>query len=270
MQHDQICDYQDYKQFLKDKIASFPKAGHGVARKLSEHLGVNSVVISQVLSADKHFTIEQSLKVADFFFLKPAEKDYFVLMVSQERAGTHELKTYYQTKMNHIKNEVLSIKEHFAQARELTEPEKAQFYSNWYYSGIRLAVSLPDYRTVDSISERFQIPEEKVREILQFLLHVGLIEEKDGLFRAGSRFTMITRESPFVNNHRRNWRLKALENLTSPGADTVHMSAPFGLSKDNYEFVHREILAFVERISKEIQGGVAEELACLNVDWFKF
>lgn len=270
MQHDQICDYQDYKLFLKDKIASFPKSGHGVARKLSEHLGVNSVVISQVLSGDKHFTIEQSLKVADFFFLKPAEKDYLVLMVSQERSGTHDLKTYYQTKMDQIKNEVLSIKENFAQARELTEPEKAQFYSNWYYSGIRLAVSIPDYRTVEAISQKFLIPEDKVREILQFLMQVGLIEEKDGLFRAGSRFTMITRESPFVNNHRRNWRLKALENLTAPPKDAIHMSVPFGLSCESYEFVHREILAFTDRISKEIQTGLSQELACLNIDWFKF
>jgi hypothetical protein len=169
-----------------------------------------------------------------------------------------------------IKNEVLSIKENFTQARELDETEKAQFYSNWYYSGIRIAVSLPAYRSAEALSEKFKIPEDKVREILQFLVQVGLVEQQDGQFKVGSRFTMINRDSPFVNNHRRNWRLKALENLTSPQGDAIHMSAPFSLSLDNYEFVHREILAFIDRISKEIQVGTAEEVACLNVDWFKF
>lgn len=270
MQHDQICDYTDYKQFLRDKIASFPKGGHGVARKLSEHLAVNSVVISQVLSGDKHFTVEQALKVADFFFLNSAEKDYLVLMISQERAGTHDLKVYYQAQMEQIKKAVLSIKDRFAESRELNETEKAQFYSNWYYSGVRLAISIPKFSSPEYISKRFGIPEEKLHEILSFLLKVGLVEENNGVFKAGSRFTMITRDSPFVNNHRRNWRIKALENLTAPPANSVHVSAPFSLSEKNYEFVHREILTFIDRISKEIQSGNAEELACLNVDWFKF
>jgi uncharacterized protein (TIGR02147 family) len=265
-----LSDYTDYKAYIRDKIAAFPKNGHGVARKLAEYLNVNSVVISQVLSGEKDFTPEQALKVADFLFMKELEKDYFVLMIQRERAGTQDLKNYYQSKMNLLKKEFYSIKESHIPARELDETEKAQFYSNWYYSGIRLIVNLPEKNNVEAISNHFKIDEIQVRKVLEFLIRTGLVVDKDGQFESGSRFTLITKDSPFVNNHRRNWRLKALENLTSPQVDSVHMSATYSISKDSYEFVHREILAFIEKISKDISQGKAEELACLNLDWFKF
>lgn len=265
-----ITDYLEYKPFLKEKIASFPKRGHGISRKLAEHLAVNSVVISQILAGSKHFTPEQALKVADFFFLTEMEKEYLLLLVQKERAGTDDLKKFVLVKIKKLQEESKTMKGRHTSDRELDETQKAQFYSNWYYSGVRLLATIPGKNTPDKIAEHFQLPETQVREILEFLLRVGMVTESNGTFAIGSRFTMITRDSPFVNNHRRNWRLKALENLNSPAADTVHMSAPYSISAADYEWVHKKIMTLIEESSKKIFTGQAEHLACLNIDWFKF
>ena len=265
-----ITDYTDYKQFLKDKITSFPKRGHGLSRKLALHLDVNSVVVSQVISGSKHFTVEQALKVGEFFFLTDMEKEFFLLLIQKERAGTADLKKFFQKKIEKLQSDAKTLQGRHASDRELDETQKAQFYSNWFYSGIRIITSIPGKQTPHKIAEHFHMTENQVRDVLDFLLRVGLVVESNGVFTVGPRFTMITRESPFVNNHRRNWRLKALEHLNSPALDTVHISAPYSISASDYEWVHKKIMTLIEESSKKISQGNPEHLACLNIDWFRF
>ena len=82
------------KLFLREKIKHFPRGGRGQLKKLSEHLNVNSVVISQIFKGDRELTSEQGFEVSDFLALSSIEHEYFLLLIQYGRSGTHRYKKH--------------------------------------------------------------------------------------------------------------------------------------------------------------------------------
>jgi uncharacterized protein (TIGR02147 family) len=266
-----IYEYREYKPFLLDLIRTYPKAGRGQARKLSEHLAVNSVVVSQILAGDRHFTPEQSLKVAHFFGLDERATDYLVLLVNFARAGSKDLEAHYEKKLEKLRREILNLKNRVVEHRELNDPEKGIFYSNWFYSGIRLLSSIEGYKSVEAIAGYFGLSRAKVADVISFLLSMGLCkEQKDGKITIGTTATYVDAASPFVNSHRRNWRMKALERFSEIRDGDLFYSGPYSLSQKDADHIRKELAKLVAECSKRVADSPAEKLYCLNVDWFEF
>ena len=78
-----VFEYKNYKHCVNSWISLQPKAGHGQLRQLALHLGVNSVVMSQVFRGDRDLTPEQALGVTQFMGLSELERDYFFLLVQK-------------------------------------------------------------------------------------------------------------------------------------------------------------------------------------------
>jgi uncharacterized protein (TIGR02147 family) len=262
-------DFDDYKTFLDQKIRALPKNGRGEARKLAEHISVNSVVISQVLRGDKHFTLEQAIKVCSYFGLQGSEQEYFILLVSRARAGSQDLIEHYTKKLVSLKKEQKKLT-HAVASRELGDHEKSIFYSNWFYSGVRILTTIDGKNTPDAIAEYFGLSRAKVHEILNFLMSVGLVKEQNGTFSVGVASTYVDSTSKFVNGHRRNWRLKAMEKFTEPSEDDLFYSNPHSISQQDYEAARAELAQVIQKHTKRVAGSDPEVLACLNVDFFKF
>lgn len=265
-----IFEYTDYKLFLKNLIESMPRRGHGQFRKLALHLEVNSVVISQILSGDRDFTLEQGLRVAKYYGLDEMQADYFLLMILKARAATHDLKLYYQDKLEALSKKSQKIKNRVVKHHELSEGDKSIFYSNWYYAGISLLSAVEGYNDIDSLATYFNLSRTKVREVLDFLISRGLCVEENGKIGMGVSSTHLDASSEYVNNHRRNWRLKAFERFAEPSPDELFYSGPFSLSKEDVVAIRRELAALIGKISKRVANSSSEQLACLNIDFFKF
>lgn len=264
-----IYDFLQYKPFLMEFIASFPKKGRGQALKLSKHLGVSSVVISQILKAERHMTHEQALSCSEFYGFDERATEYFLDMVAKDRAGTHKLSQYYLKKLKKIQSEESQVKSRIVQAQQLSEIETAQFYSNWFYSGIRLLSSIPEFKTVDDIASHLRLSRTKVREVVNFLIRLGLCVEDNGGITMGPSATYLDPTSAFANNHRRNWRTKAIEKMTEPGSNDLFYTSPMSLSSADVKIIRKEILAFVGTVSKRVADSPCEVVACLNIDLFE-
>ena len=266
----QIYEFENYKVYLQDLMQTFPKRGRGQARRLAETLDVNSVVISQVLAGERHFTSEQALRVAAHFALDGKSTDYFMLLVQQARAGDRQLAGYLGGKLAALRREALELKHRVIEYRELSDADKGIFYSNWYYSGIRLLTSLKGYNRVDEIARYFDLEPALVAKILEFLVSKGLCEREGEHIDFGVTATHVDRHSPYVNGHRRNWRLKGLEKLTTQGEEDIFYSGPFSLSVADAEVLRKALVTFVGDTSKRVSDSPAETLRCLNIDWFQF
>ena len=265
-----IFDFHEYKPFLAKLIHSFPKNGRGQARKLAEHLNVNSVVISQILAGDRHFTPEHAIQVAVYFGLDERSTDYFVLLVQQARAGSKELEKHFEKKLAAIRREALNLKNRVIEHRELSDPDKGVFYSNWYYGGISLLSSIEGYDNVDAMATYFGLSRAKVAEVVSFLVSRGLCEEKNGRIKMGVTSTYVDGTSPFVNSHRRNWRLKALNRFSELREHDMFYSGPYSLSQKDAEYIRKELAKLVSEVSQRVGDSPAEKLYCLNLDWFEF
>src|SRR5438270_9519912 len=161
-----IAEFKNYKAFLKAFLKTFPKAGRGQSRRLAEHLNVAPIVVSQILSRDRHFTSDQALKVCEFFGLDEATSEYFLYSVNIERADTKTLRDFYQKKLNKLRDEAQKVKSHVQGKEVLSELDKAVFYSNWFYSGIRLLTSIHGYQSIDSIAQYFGLNRTRTGDIV--------------------------------------------------------------------------------------------------------
>lgn len=266
----QIFDYLDYKSYLNDLIRSYPKQGRGQARKLAEHLAVNSVVISQVLSGTRDFSTEQALSVAGYFGLDDRATDYLMDMVAMARAGTHELKKFHRSRIEIARAENKEIKSRVSKHKELNDFEKSRFYSDWFFAGIALLTSIDGYNSVESIATYFGLDRKKVADVIAFLLETGLCKEENGRIGMGITSTFVDNTSPYINGHRRNWRLKGLERFTQPGRDDLFYSAPYSLSEEDATLIRKQLLEAIAAVSKRVTDSPCETLMCLNIDWFRF
>lgn len=258
-----------YKELINDLIKEMPKNGRGVASRLAKNISVNTTYISQVLSGDKNFSLEQGLKVARFFEFNELEKEFFMLLINKERAGSLDLLKYYEEKISKLKIEFQHVKNRIGKSAELSDEEKAVYYSDWKYQAIKLSTDLEDCNNLRDISIKIDVPISKLHLIYDFLLKKNLIVQNKNKLEMGVAKTHIPSSSPLVKHHHVNWRLKAIEEMDRLENDELAFTAPLTISKKDFNLVRSEILELIQSISKRVEASKSEEIACLNIDWFK-
>lgn len=264
----EIFKFTDYKKYVLERIANMPKKGRGHLREISLHLEVNSTVVSQIFKGSRDLTLDQALKFTKFWGMSDLESKYFITLVSKERAAGHELKSYYNNELTKLSEQYNQVMQRLSKdGRVINDQEKAIYYSDWAYVGVMALSSIPGYDNLDTIAEYFDLPKTKVNKIIEFLLETGICKKDNDKLGVGSSKIYLGKDSPYINLHRRNWRLKAMEHMDQ-GRDGLHFSNVVSLSKDDKKWIHEKLLDSISQISKRIGPSPEEELACLNIDWF--
>lgn len=262
-----IFEYQDYKQYVNDWLASLPRKGHGQLRKMATYIRVNSVVMSQVFRGDRDLTLEQAAEVIEFIGLTPLERNYFLLLVHKQRAGTMALRKVYEEQIVEFHKKASAIKNHVIHEK-LNEESRATFYSQWYYSAIRLGVSIPELNTAEAIADELKLSRALVMKVFEFLVKHGLVTEKQKKYTLGPSVTHVGHDSPYVNRHHANWRLKGLQAMDSFDEEQLFYTGPMALSEKAAQKIRKELIELVGSATKIASQSESETLRCLNLDWF--
>lgn len=262
-----IFDCHDYKKCVNDWIASQPRGGHGQLRQLALHLEINSVVMSQVFRGDRDLTLEQALGVTKFMGLSELERDYFLLLVQKSRAGSHDLKTVLEKQLETLRSTAQALKNR-VKHQKLNDEDRATFYSQWYYSAVRLGVSIPDMGTVSAIAHYLKLDRSLVSKVVEFLLKHQLVIEEKGKLNMGPQVTHVGHDSPFVNRHHANWRLKSLQAMEKVEDVDLFYTGPMALSNQAALDIRKMLVELVEKSTKKASASDSEVLRCLNIDWF--
>jgi uncharacterized protein (TIGR02147 family) len=263
-------DFKNYKIFVNTRIQAMPRRGHGQYRRMANFLSVNSVYVSQVFRGTRELNVEQACELVEFFGLSELEGQYFIGLVERERAGTQKLKAVIQKRLDALREKSQDLKQRLKQEKQLTDETKAFFYSNWYYSGIRLLTSIPGYQSPDAIAEKFGLPLSLVNRVLEFLVQTGLCAIEKDRYVFGPKSTHLEASSPLVTRHHMNWRVKGMERMGNISAHELFLSLPCSISEKAMIDIREELVKSIERITAHIDAAPEEQLACLNIDFFKF
>ncbi|WP_413586768.1 TIGR02147 family protein [Bdellovibrio sp. HCB274] len=263
----QIFDFHDYKLCVNSWIEQQSRGGHGQLRQMALHLDVNSVVMSQIFRGDRELTLEQALSLSKYMGHSDLERDYFLLLVQHARAGTHDLKDVLKNQLEAIRESALALKNR-VKHQKFRDEDKATFYSQWYYSAIRLGVSIPGLNSASSIAQHLNLDRALVTRVVEFLSSHGLIVESKGKLDIGPQVTHVGHDSPFVNRHHSNWRLKGLQALESVSDKDLFYTGPMALSEDAAKEIRKLLIEVVEKSTKKAATSDSEVLRCLNIDWF--
>jgi uncharacterized protein (TIGR02147 family) len=264
-----IFDFSNYREFLKSYISKLPRRGHGELSKIAQHLGVHSTLVSLILSGERDLSAEQAYDLAQYLHLTDLETDYFNLLVQLSRGGNHRYKSFVKKKMEETKAEALKLSHRFTHDKSLSDEERSIFYSSWVYSAIRLYTSTEESgRTLEEIVERFDLPRVKVLPILQFLTSAGLLKLEADRYSMGVQRTFLEQGSPHLLKHHSNWRIKALQKSDQISEKEMMFTSPISVSRKDFDKIRESLAHILKEVSQTVKDSPAEDIACLNIDFF--
>jgi uncharacterized protein (TIGR02147 family) len=264
-----LFEFKDYKKYVTQRVHGMPKRGRGQWLKIAKSLDMHTTMVSQVFRGNFHLTPEQAQKLSAYFDFSDLETEYFMNLVLKARAGTRELRDYYSKKLRELKEKALKLSERLSYEKELTESDRALFYSSWLYSAASLLTSIPKFQSYDAITNYFDLPNQKISEVIDFLLRTGLCEREGDRIKMGVTSTHVGEESMLVARHHANWRQRNIQKVDTLKREELMFTCPVTLSHKDFAKVREDIVQFIESFRKRIDPSPSEEMACLNIDWVR-
>jgi uncharacterized protein (TIGR02147 family) len=265
----EVYSYLNYREFLQDHFKSLPRGGFGQLSRAAEALGMQPSLLTRILQGAKNLTPEQAFDMAAYIQLDALESEYFITLVHWDRAGNDRLREHLFGKLREISEKAELLKSRLPPKMELPENVKAQFYSQWSYSAVRMLTSVPEVRTTEEIAERLGISRPSVVKILEFLLASGLVESQKGEFKMGPLSTHIGAGEMLVARHHTNWRLKAIEKIAQDTTSGLHFTSPISISRTDMRIVQKMLIKTIDQVFDVVDPSPAQEVACLCVDFFQ-
>ena len=264
-------EFSNYKEWVQFRIQSMPKRGRGEFQRIANHLRMHTTRVSHIFGGSEHLTLEQASTLANYFGFSGLESEYFVTLVNLERAGNEDLRRILKKQCEQIRERSQQLVQRLPSDRVFSEHEKAVFYSNWYYSGVRLLTSIEGYNDIDRIAQRFDLPRNLVKRILEFLVSTGLCVEENGNYRMGPKKTHLEADNSMVTRMHANWRMMALARHPKITATELAFSAPMSLRSEDASKIRELLVQTIERVVKiPATTEKPDKLSCLTIDWFDF
>lgn len=258
-------NYRDYMMFRLGREGSRT----GLRKKLAAAISVHTTFVSQVLKGRAEFSLEQAELINDFFEHTDDEGEFFLLLLLKERAGTHQLKRRFERKINELRIQRINIKKRLGVKESITIHDREKFYSTYIYGAVHVLSAISQYRTIESLSLALNISQKRMREILDFLIHIGILKEEKGSYMPGLQHIHLDNESELILNHHKNWRLHCISHLQFINRDDVHYSACISLSHEDVFRIKDSILQNLKSNIEVIQKSKEETAYVMNLDFYK-
>jgi uncharacterized protein (TIGR02147 family) len=262
--------YDDYRRVIREKIKSEPKKGHGQIQKIAQALNVSQSQVSQILNGSRKLSEIQGLRLSKYFRFSDLETEYFIGLVQLARVDHPEVKNLLQRNLKRISDLSISGSVLDRNMTTLEEADQLKLYSDRQHMAVWLLTSIPGFDTVEKISRHLRIKEPRAIEILNFLTHVGLCEEKNGRYKIGIKRTLVTKGSPMLSRHHMNWRLHAMDILQAAPSESLFYTSPMTVSHADAKIIKDILLRSISAVEQIVGPSQSEKTFCLNIDWFEF
>ncbi|QLY25771.1 TIGR02147 family protein [Bdellovibrio sp. KM01] len=262
-----IFDFSDYRSYLEAKTGA-PGTRKGVKAAMAKALHCQPTYISQVLHEKAHLSLEQAEILNGFFSHSKEEAFYFLLLVQKDRAGTKALREFFQEQIDEALRRRLVLTKRLGPKDVLSEVDQATYYSSWIYAALHIALTIPELRTREALSDYFHLPIRKITEALDFLISAGLVASTGNGYAVTKAQIRLGNDSKNILKHHTNWRLQSAESLDREQLTDMHYSGVVSLSKADVIKVKNILLDAVKTSQALIKDSKEEELCAIAIDFF--
>jgi uncharacterized protein (TIGR02147 family) len=259
--------YSDYKEYLKAMIAQ-NKAERAFQSKLAEAAQCQKSFLSQVLNTHVHLTVDHAASMSLALALSELEASYFVDLVLLARTSASALKKMIRARLKAAVDAQSLPSERFKWP-SLSEKNREIYYSSWHWATIHIMTAVPHLQTAEAIANHLKLPHSVVEETLKGLEKMNLIRAHESGWAPTDHLTYLPKSSPMTQANHLHWRQRALNDIQTMKTDSLHYSAVFAISVDDFEKVKEMIVNSIERINQKISLSPSEEVAAFTCDIFK-
>lgn len=258
---------KNHFSYLRDKLDA-RHARRGLKTELANFLRIQPAFLSQVLAQKYPLSLEQADLANQFFDHSSEEAEFFLLLVSRDRAGTTSLKKHFETQIETVLKKRQLVVERLGRTKEISEEAKGVYYSSWVYAALQVACTVQHLRTRRTLSDYFSLPVELVGNTLDFLEKNGLLHKEGDQYSPTQMWLRLDRTSPHIVKHHANWRQKAIQNLEVQTDEDLHYSGVFSLDAKTAALIKDRTLEFIKSQLKDISAAPEEDLYVFAIDLF--
>lgn len=259
-----VFEATGYKTYLTKRLAL-----RGMRSGLAVKLGCRPAHISQVLGGKTHFSLEYAVEIDRFLGHAADESRYFLLLVHRDRAGTKDLRHYYENQLEAIRRERTEVRRRISVEGTVAAQFHDRYYASWLYAAIHVMLSIPRLQNAAALAEQLRLPLEQVAGILAFLERAGLARREGTRWRITQKRIHLDAESPLIARHHTNWRLKAVQSCDAGRAENLHYSAVFTLAEADIPKVREIFLQSLREAEGVLVASPEETTFGIGVDFFR-
>lgn len=262
-----VYDFDHYKDFLKQELATKgPRRGR--RSKLAKKLRCEPGRITQVLSGADHFNLEQAFQISSELGLHEKEREFFLNLYFKDRAASAEVREYFSKKLQAQGLERKQVLSRIKKGERITPSMQNLYYGSWIYAAVHMGCLSKTRQTVESLSQYFGLPLALVRDALEVLLSLGLVEERDGRYSTRHVRIHLDEKGSQLKLHHLNWRLRALQDIQEGRPHGLHFSSVMSVSKPAVEAIRELLLKLIHDTEGLISQSGDDDVVILNLDLF--
>lgn len=244
-----LADYFGYRKFVDDEFSL------RVFARMPELNLSSSSFISAVIKGRKNLSQSLRLRFARALRLKPAELDYFDLLVRANQSRGAEERHHFLAQLSRF---------HSSQSRVLPEADH-RFYERWYYGVVWNYFGMHHDRNNPALIARAlhpQVTAQQVEDAIRLLLELKLIKRMANGYAVTDRH--LATEKGFrgeaARRHNREFMRLAMDNLEAvPPEARQYNVTTFSLSKSGFERVREKINAFRAELRELVETDEKED-----------
>lgn len=264
-----IYEFLDYKSYIEQYIKALPSHGRGEMSRIAKALDIHTTMVTHVLKGKLQFTLEQTLKLAEHWALNEPETEYLVALVLLGRAADVRSRKFCKKRIDELRSRALNLSARLDTKNELSEADRAQYYSSWIYTCLRLLSAIDEFSSEQAMASATDLSLSSVRSAVDFLITRGLCVEDKGKIQYGPTQTYLEAASPLVVTHHLNWRRKSMECFDKLRDEDLVFTYPVAMSEKDFLIIREKLVQFIEEFKKTVAPSPSSSLYCLNLEWLK-
>ncbi len=258
--------YTDYIQSVLDQLRK--TQGRGAIRRLSEFLGCHPTFISQVLKEKAHFSQDQALKFCRFANLEIAETEFFLNLVSLQRAGTKEARDFFNASIKRQLEARTDLKTRWQNQNATISEHETLYFTSWLLQMVHALTQMSSAQNAKSISLALGAKPAEVESCLETLKNMKLVEQNGKSWKSTENFLHLAKSSPLINSFHLQWRQRiSMEFMNKKSVPGTHYSGVLTFSEDLIDPIRQELISTLDSIMRKIKPSPCETAYALAVDF---
>lgn len=233
---------------------------------------IQATYLIRIVQGSANISDDQAFRCGRFLQLNIQDFDYFLDLVRMDRAADIEVKRYFLEEIKQKSQALRKVKNRIkASPIEVTLSSQIQYYSSWEPSVLHVATSCSKLQTVQSLAQVFHLSEQRVCQILSFLLELGLVTQ-DGkdLFEINSTSLHLAKNEPLHLVFQKVRREIVTRRLGDRSTEVdFNFSSIFATSKEHMGKLRRDLLHLIEASHSDLATTESEEVALLVIDFLQ-
>lgn len=264
----QIFKMNSYVDFILKKIEENSLI-RGYRSLLAKEAGCHRSYFSQVLSGNAELTMDQAANLASYWGLSEAVSEYFILMVSHQKAGTEALKKLLQRRMTEIKKKTTDNGISNQNAQILPAEHQLKYYGHWYYSAIHMLITTSKFWTASAVSQRLGLPLRVVEEAITSLESMLLIRRNKSAWRQCQTHTFLPGTAAMASSFHLNWRQRAIHQMQNQEPLLFTATHLYGISENDVQEFRKQLSDVYENFNSMSLKSKEEEVVTFTCDLFR-